>query len=181
MHKPLLTHICTKSGGQEQKISTCLNLVHYICNTLQEHIQNVIDNPDLLLAPTCNWITGAMDGKEWEYPEVIAAIFKKSPELPHLRPLLVAYFKGAGVTWKRFTTEFAPGGVISLTSAEDWKKAWMPPTNDVNEGALGSYRVFIRKKPKTSMHMYNAIAQYAQNQTEAFMQQHFTEAEHAFI
>ena len=67
------------------------------------------------------------------------------------------------------------------TSAEDWKKAWIPPTNDVNEGALGSYRVFIRKKPKTSMHMYNAIAQYSWNQTEAFMQQHFTEAEHAFI
>ena len=77
---------------------------------------------------------------------------------------------------------FAPGGVISLTSAEDWKKAWMPPTNDVNEGALGSYHVFIWKKPKTSMHMYNSIAQYSWNQTEAFiMQQHFTEAEHAFI
>ena len=30
--------------------------------------------------------------------------------------------------------------------------------------------------------MYNAIAQYSWNQTEAFiMQQHFTEAEHAFI
>ena len=150
-------------------------------NTLQEHIQNVIDNPDLLLALTCNWTTGARDGKEWERPEVITAILEKSPELPHLKPLLVAYFKGAGVTWKRFTTEFAPGGVISLTGAEDRKKAWMPPTNDVNKGSLGSYRVFIQKKPKTSMHMYNAIAQYSQNQTEAFMQQHFTEAEHAFI
>ena len=62
------------------------------------------------------------------------------------------------------------------TSAEDWKKAWIPPTNDVNEGALGSYHVFIQKKPKTSMHMYSAIAQYPQNQTEAFMQQHFTGA-----
>ena len=108
-------------------------------NTLQEHIQNVIDNPDLFLPPTCNWITGAMDGKEWECTEVITAILKKSQELPHLKPLLVAYLEGAGVTWKRFTTEFAPGGVISLTSAENWKKAWMPPTNDVNEGALGSY------------------------------------------
>ena len=82
---------------------------------------------------------------------------------------------------EEFTTEFAPGGVISLTSAEDRKKAWMPPTNNVNEGALGSYRVFIQKKPKTSMHMYNAIAQYSRNKTEAFMQQHFTEAEHAFL
>jgi len=122
-----------------------------------------------------------MDGKEWEHPEVITAILKKSPELSHLKSLLVAYCKGAEVTWKRFTIEFAPGGVISFTSAEDQKKAWMPPTNDVNEGALGSYRVFIWKKPKTSMHMYNAIAQYSWNQTEAFMQQHFTEAEHAFI
>ena len=55
-----------------------------------------------------------MDGKKWEHPEVITAILKKCPELPHLKPLLVAYFKGAGVTWMRFTTEFAPGGVISL-------------------------------------------------------------------
>jgi len=57
----------------------------------------------------------------------------------------------------------------------------MPLTNNVNEGALESYCVFIQKKPKTSMHMYNAIAQYSWNQTEAFMQQHFTEAEHGFI
>ena len=64
-------------------------------------------------------------------PKVIAAILKKSPEPPHLKPLLVAYLKGTGVTWKRFTTEFGPGGVISLTSAEDGEKAWMPPTNDV--------------------------------------------------
>jgi hypothetical protein len=65
------------------------------------------------------------------------------PELPHLANVLVAFLKGALTTWKRFTTEFVPGGLIDEASAEQKDLAWMPATNDVNEGILGSYRVFM--------------------------------------
>jgi len=43
------------------------------------------------------------------------------------------------VTWKKFTSEFAPGGLIDKATADERKLVWMPSTNDVNEGALGSF------------------------------------------
>ncbi len=64
--------------------------------------------------------------------------FRLKPELPHLSPLLVAFFEGAAATWKRFTSEFAPGGLINEATTQEKDSAWMPPTNDANEGALGS-------------------------------------------
>jgi hypothetical protein len=145
------------------------------------HVQKIIDDPDMLLSPTCSYKTGAMDGKEWERPEVITAVHNKSQDLPYLKPLLVRYFRGALTTWERFTSEFAAQGVIDLATPAEKEKAWMPPTNDVNEGALGSYRVFIRKKPNTSMHMYNAIAMCARNGTEQFMLKNFKEDDYAYI
>jgi hypothetical protein len=61
------------------------------------------------------------------------------PELPHLKPLLVRFFQGAAKGWKRFTSEFAPGGLIDEATVEEKDLAWLPTTNDVNEGALGSF------------------------------------------
>src|SRR5438034_1765952 len=49
---------------------------------------------------------GTADGKSWENANVMEAISKLEPSLPHLEPLLVAFFKGALETWKRFTSEF---------------------------------------------------------------------------
>ena len=46
-------------------------------------------------------------------------------------------------TWKRFISEFAPGGLIDEATAEEKELAWMPPTNDINEGAVGSFCVFM--------------------------------------
>jgi hypothetical protein len=42
-----------------------------------------------------------------------------------------------------FTSEFAPGGLIDEATAEERELAWMPATNDENEGALGSFRVLM--------------------------------------
>jgi hypothetical protein len=41
------------------------------------------------------YTTGAMDGKEWEKPDVVDAILKRMPELPHLSNVLVVFFRGA--------------------------------------------------------------------------------------
>lgn len=70
-------------------------------------------------------------------------MFKLTPELPHLKQITVAFFRGSNVTWRRFSAEFAPGGLIDEALAEEKHLAWMPATNDVNEGALGAYRVTI--------------------------------------
>ena len=63
--------------------------------------------------------------------------------LPYLKELLIANFTGADETWTCFTSEFSPGGLIDAATTEERNLAWMPATNDENEGALGSFRKLI--------------------------------------
>lgn len=56
----------------------------------------------------------------------------------------------------------------------------MPPTNDLNESILGVFRRFMRAKPGTSLHMFNAQLKCQNNGTEAFME-NFDEADHAHL
>jgi hypothetical protein len=37
--------------------------------------------------------------------------------------------------------EFAPDGLIDQSTAEEKELAWMPATNNVNEGALGAFYI----------------------------------------
>jgi hypothetical protein len=80
---------------------------------------------------------GFLVAKEWSEPEVVKAVAKLTPKLPHLRPLLVAFFTGALETWEQFTAEFAEGGLIDKATPEQKEQAWMPTTNDRSEGSLG--------------------------------------------
>jgi len=106
---------------------------------VEQHMNNVIENPNILLSVDATYTIGAMDGKEWENTNVVDAVLKRVPELPHLSDLVVVFFKGACGTWKCFTTEFTPGGIID--SATDLQKelAWMPATNDVMKACLDLY------------------------------------------
>jgi hypothetical protein len=124
-----------------------------------------------------------MDGELWENPKVIDQIHQMSPSLPHLQLVLVAFFNGALTTWKRFTPEFEEGGLIDMATAEERVRAWMPPTNDVNEGALGAFRSYIRKKPNTTMHQYNALAMFKFNDTSKskFVLEAFMPDDHAYV
>ena len=122
-----------------------------------------------------------MDGEPWESPKVVAEIQRMAPKLPHLKPLLVAFFRGGSETWKRFTSEFAPGGLIDEATAEEKALAWMPATNDVNEGALGSFRVLMRRQPQLTLLQYNAQAMFYHNNTQAFMEKNFQDEDYKFI
>jgi hypothetical protein len=51
----------------------------------------------------------------------------------------------------------------------------MPATNDINEGALGAFRVQMRMKPQLTMTNYNALAMFECNNTQNFMNALFTE------
>ncbi|KAF8960711.1 hypothetical protein BDZ97DRAFT_1597629, partial [Flammula alnicola] len=93
----------------------------------------------------------------------------------------VAFFRGALATWERFSSEFAPGGLIDESSAEEKHLAWMPATNDINEGALGAYRVVTRGKPSMTLHQYNALAMFRHNDTQAYMDAVFTCDDHIYI
>ena len=146
-----------------------------------EHMQKIIANPSLLLGLSASSETGALDGESWQSPEVITAIQQLMPELPHLKPVLIAFFEGAAETWKRFTSEFAPGGLIDEATVEEKDLAWMPPTNDMNEGALGAFRVLMRRQYQLSPLQYNAQAMFYFNKTQEFMDKKFEPEDHIFI
>jgi hypothetical protein len=148
---------------------------------VQKHMEKIIRDPDILLPPHGSYASGSMDGKPWKDPEAINAIAHLAPSLPHLKPVLVAFFEGALMTWKRFTAEFQEGGLIDQASADEKEQAWMPPTNDVNEGALGALRSYLRKKPNTTMHYYNALAMFKFNRTGVFAHHIFVSEDHAYI
>ncbi|KAH9949428.1 hypothetical protein B0H21DRAFT_820030 [Amylocystis lapponica] len=168
-----------RGSGTEQTNILDLGPVHV---QVKEHVQRIIDDPELLLSPHVSHQTGATDGQMWEKPTAITTVHDLAPRLPYLKPITVAFFRGALETWERFTAEFSPGGLIDLASASKRESAWMPSTNDANEGALGSYRLHARRSPKGSGHLYNAQAMVARNNTEAFITEKFTaEEDHTFL
>ena len=148
---------------------------------VEQHMDKVISNPDILLSVDATYTTGAMDGQEWEKPNIMATILKQAPELPHLSSVLVVFFKGARGTWKRFTTEFTPGGIIDSATDGQKELAWMPATNDINEGMLGSFRQYCRFNPRATLHMFDALPMYQRNDTQQFMDRNFQEDDHKFL
>ncbi|KAJ7845342.1 hypothetical protein B0H13DRAFT_2363702 [Mycena leptocephala] len=128
---------------------------------VRDHIQQILDNPDIIFGGDLSYETAALDGKEWKDQKAVDAVKKLMSSLPHLQAITMAFFRGALATWKQL--------------------AWMPSTNDANEGALGSYRVAVRGKPSLTLHQYNSLAMYRRNDTQDFMDAVLTDEDHAFI
>ncbi|KAJ6465190.1 hypothetical protein C8R47DRAFT_1235882, partial [Mycena vitilis] len=148
---------------------------------VRQHIQNILDNPDLLFSDDFSHVTATLDGKEWGDLEAITAVRALMPELPYLKPVTLAFFRGALATFIRFSSEFAPGGLIDGASATERQEAWMPATNDANESTLAVYRVKMRQFPSLTLHQFNAMAMYRRNDTQDFIDAVFTYDDHLFI
>ncbi|EPQ51558.1 hypothetical protein GLOTRDRAFT_96296 [Gloeophyllum trabeum ATCC 11539] len=104
---------------------------------VKTHIKMLIEDPDLVLAEDARPELATLDVADWAYPEAVHTIQQRASEMPYLRPVFVAFLSGALETWNRFTSEFKSGEIDKATE-EDRALAWMPATNDHNEGALGS-------------------------------------------
>ena len=142
----------------------------------------IIHNPGLLLDCDASYTSGCLFGEAWEQPEAFYAVHALMPNLPHIKGALVAFFTGALATWKRFTREFAADGIVTTTTAAECARAWMPATNDANEGALGEYRVAKRRWPNLTLAQYNSRKMYAKNNTGAYIIQAFdTPEKYAFL
>jgi len=148
---------------------------------VEQHMEKIIENPDIILSPNATFVTASMNGKWWQNSGAVETILKQTGDLPHLKDLLVQFFKDACETWKCFATEFTPGGVIDEATDLQKELAWMPATNDVNEGILGSYRQFTQFHPCATLHMFNAQATYQRNKTQAFVIKHFDEDDYKFL
>ena len=148
---------------------------------VKNHCRAIIENPDLLLACDAVASTGALEGEVWDRPDFIYCVLSISSRTPHLRPLLVAFFEGALKTWERFTTEFAPEGTIARATPEQQASAWVNPTNNVSEGALGRCRQVLRHKPTMTDNQRIARSMYRDNDTQTWAEKSLTEADHLFI
>ncbi|KDQ06229.1 hypothetical protein BOTBODRAFT_121805 [Botryobasidium botryosum FD-172 SS1] len=135
----------------------------------------------LILSPEASYETGSLDGRPWERPEAFYAVQRLATQLPHLEGVMLAFLRGAKETWVRFTSEFSSDGKIASASASERHCAWMKPTNDDNEGALGSYRVDKRNSPNLTLAIHNAKKMYRKNNTSSFMKLCFSAADYKSI
>ena len=149
------------------------------------HIQKLIDHPDdFLQSNTINSAaTTTLHGQPWINPLVIDTIYGHlhARNIPHFPHLLKAFLQGALTTWTRFSSEFASGGAIDLATPAERRQAWVPATNDANEGSLGTYRVTMRRYPNLTLLQYNALMMFSHNDTATFIEQNFIAEDHAFI
>ncbi len=169
---PYVKAIRTTSKSGETQNMLDLGPLHQKVST---HIRAIITNPSNLLCENPSSDIASLEGDEWQHPDIFKAI--KDLNFPHLEGLLVAFFTGADETWTRFTSEFAPGGLIDAATTEERDLAWMPATNDENEGALGSFRKLIRQQPQLTMQAYNGLTMFFRNNTQLFMEAKFTTEE----
>ncbi|KAJ7664801.1 hypothetical protein B0H17DRAFT_850894, partial [Mycena rosella] len=181
IYRVLITHpyLCQVCGpGTESTNLLDLGPLH---QELRDHIQSLLDDPELIFGLDASYETATLDGREWSDPSAMEAVFKLIPSLPHVQEITMAFFRGALTMWTRFSAEFAPGGLIDQASATERQLAWMPSTNDTNEGALGAYCVAVRGKPSLTLHQYNAQAMFRRNSTQDFMDAVLTPEDHAYI
>ena len=144
---------------------------------VHSHMLKIINNPEILIGPDSTHENASLDGEEWQNPLVVKKVLEMIPSLPYFCDLLLSFFNGSAHTWVRFISEFAPGGLIDEATVEEKELAWMPTTNDENEGALGSFRLLMRLQPQLSLLSHNAMTMFFRNNTQAFMEAKFTEKE----
>jgi hypothetical protein len=149
-------------------------------DTVQSHLKSIILDPGLVLSPSALAATATLDGLEWDNPEVIQALRRHESELPYLTDLFISFCQGALQTWVRFTDEFLTDAPFACMSPEQRELAFMPPTNDVNEGALGTWRVWTRRFPCLTLHKYNALMTNRANKTEEYMEANFTDDQYSW-
>ncbi|KAF8322801.1 uncharacterized protein EI90DRAFT_2855318, partial [Cantharellus anzutake] len=132
---PYMKSVC--SNNQSQKNMLEMGPFH---EKVKAHIAKIIQNPDLVL-DVGKWKNeGNLLGEGWEDPLVFDALKWDKEKLPYLCEMLIAFCKGTLQKWSNFTTEFAPDGTISSMSPDEKHWAFMPTTNDANEGMLGTVR-----------------------------------------
>lgn len=142
---------------------------------LVKHIDKLLANPDLLLFPEHVDEAEFLQGGHCKNTLAVQEIHALVPTLPNIRPLLIAFLTGAHEGAIHFSEEFIDAENLGPADRES---AWMPGSNDPNEGALGRVvRISRRNKPVQTMHQNVAQAKYAYNHTQEFADNHLAEDE----
>ncbi|KAF7972903.1 hypothetical protein HWV62_16626 [Athelia sp. TMB] len=174
--EPYINYV--RGGGLTEVNILKLGPFHH---NLIDHIKTLIATPDLLLTPETADSAEFLGQSTWRKSRAVAEIHSICSSLPHLRSLLCAFLTGTLTTWERFCEEFNEDGDIAQLSESARESAWMPATNDINEGTLGKVvRINRRDKPTQTMHQNVAQVMYMRNETQEFVEEHFTEADYTF-
>jgi hypothetical protein len=149
---------------------------------VKDFILKLIDNPGSVIGPDAGELDGSLLAQGWADPMVVRSINRMHDKgnLPCLIRAFQEFLKGTLHCWERFTSEYAPGGLIDTASIEEKKSAWMAATNDVNEGALGSFRLMARNSPSLTLHQLNARLMWKRNNTYQFVKAVFTKEDRIY-
>jgi hypothetical protein len=113
---------------------------------IQDHCAILLKTPELVLDfDEEQYRIATFDGQPVARGEVMVEIKKlyDSGKLPYLCEMFIRFLEGAKSTWIRFSSEFAPRGLIDGLNDDEKGRIWLPATNDWNEGALGSFIVYM--------------------------------------
>jgi hypothetical protein len=127
-----------------------------VYDRIKQHMKAVIDNPDLLLGRGASHEVGTLYGDEWDDEDVIRFIRDNADSLPHLRNILVEFFRGALEKWEEFTKDICGDPKVTEATPEQHRLVFRHPTNDLNEGALGTLRQEYCAYPNITFGMVNA-------------------------
>ena len=150
---------------------------------VKAHVHHLKENLSLFLKPSVMAMELCLDGRLMQCPNMLLALQHEAANLPmeDVISAIMAFFAGAEEGWIRFSEEYAPERhVASLTPAQH-DHAFMPTTNDANEGALGHYQLTMRQKPSLSLLHYNSMMLYKQNCTLGYIKWHFGAKGHAYL
>jgi hypothetical protein len=137
------------------------------------HLNHIINDINLILAPDTTYETLTLNGKPFKCPEAFYAIQCLALDhktYPHFPQLLVAFFQGALDMWIRFSAEFAAGGAIDKSSSSQRQMAHMKTTNNDNEGALGTICTSLCRAPHMSLSHFNSRFMYKKNQMNTYIE-----------
>jgi hypothetical protein len=122
----------------------------------KQHIQTIIDHPNLLVSPKIDPTTASLDGQPWRDAGIIKKIEATYHDYPDLEGALISFFQGALEKLEKFTEEFKEGSPISKATPEERWRAFRRPTNDRNEGTLGLLRRMYRRFSNIKFGQLNA-------------------------
>ncbi|KAJ7064012.1 hypothetical protein C8F01DRAFT_955585, partial [Mycena amicta] len=153
---------------------------------VREHCELLIEQPELVLGFDSEvYALATLDGESPDSCGLALLERVKSlndaGSLPHLQEMFVKFVEGAMATWIRFSSEYAPGGIIDGLDDAMKERIWRPATNDVNEGALGSYVVWARNNQTGALHTHNGLAMCQRNGADAFARRFFAADDYQFV
>ena len=99
----------------------------------KQHIQKIIDHPDLLIGPGIDATVASLNSKLWQNTHIIHKIEENYLKYPDLKGALVALFQGALAKLETFTKEFEQGSPLSNATPEEHWCAFQRLMNDRNE------------------------------------------------